>query len=342
MFNNLKAMDLHGKVAIVTGASMGIGEAIARALAQAGCDVALAARSADRIDKLAAELRATHGVRAVPVPTDVTDTASVEAMIWRTEQVLGRVDILVNNAGLGAAGSVDVIPEDAYRYVFDVNVFGVMRGMQAAIPAMRRQGGGVIVNIGSVLSYLPLPQLGPSGASSTYAASKFALRAISLAARAELAAENIRVVTVYPGLTRSRFGQNVRRLPGQTPPETTQSHSPNGLYDRARRRIVIPAERVADRTLVAIRRNEREVFISWWDRLAAYWANRYPGTFDQAMQWAAPALGGVTASAPQVPPTSAASPVAEKTTNPNGWFLLGLTASIALLWTLGQRRKESQ
>ena len=150
-------MELQGKVAVVTGASMGIGAALAEALAAAGCDVVLAARSVDKIDRLAARLRANYGVRVLAIPTDVADGHSIQAMIDRTEQILGGVDILINNAGLGASGAVAAMPEETMQYVFDVNVFGVVRGMQAAIPALRRRGGGAIVNVGSVVSFMPTP-----------------------------------------------------------------------------------------------------------------------------------------------------------------------------------------
>ncbi len=336
-------MKFNGKIAVVTGASMGIGEAIARSLAAAGCDVVLAARSVDKIDRLAAQLRAEHGVRVLAVPTDVTDRSSVQALFERTQQILGGVDILINNAGLGASGSVADIPEETLRYIFDVNVFGLVQGMQAAIPAMRKRGGGTIVNVGSVVSFLPLPQLGPNGASATYAASKFAMRAFSLAARAELAHENIRVVTVYPGLTRSEFSRNVRRLPGQPPrpkdrpdQEKSASMSAPGLFNRARRAMVIPADKVAQRTLVAIQRNEREVFISWWDRLAAHLVARYPDGFDRLMQWASPALSRE--------PQSPAPPVGrEPTAKPNVWVLAGLAGGLVLAggW-LGRRQQDKR
>lgn len=336
-------MEFKGKVAVVTGASMGIGEALARALAAAGCHLVLAARSVDKIDHLAAELRAQYGVRVLPVPTDVTDARSIQAMIVRAEQVLGGVDILINNAGLGASGGVAEIPEETLRYLFDVNVFGVVRGMQAAIPAMRRRGGGVIVNVGSVVSHIPLPQLGPSGASASYAASKYALRALSLAARAELAGENIQVITLYPGLTRSRFSHNVRRMAQPAGSRVAAdadraADSPKGitgLYNRGRRSLVVPAERVADRTLRAIRHNEREVFISWWDRLAVHLVNRYPGGFDQAMQRAVSAMGGV--GRPKNMVTSpAASPNAPAK---QGWILAWLAGGLLVLWAVSKRRQ---
>lgn len=336
-------MDVRGKVAVVTGASMGIGAALAEALAAAGCDVVLAARSVDKIDRLAARLRADYGVRVLAVPTDMTDSRSVQAMIERTQQILGGVDILINNAGLGAEGSVAAMPEETLRYVFDVNVFGVVRGMQAAIPAMRRRGGGAIVNIGSVVSVMALPQLGRHGGSATYSASKFALRAFSLAARAELAGENIQVITVYPGLTRSEFSRNVRRLSSrgvparkQSPPSAPEAPPrPSTLFDRMRQILVVPAEKVADRTLVAIRRNEREVFISWWDRLAAGLVARYPGAFDQAMQRAVPMLGGVDRPAPA--PTAQPLP---RSGAGKDWMIAGMVASTLLLgmWVGRQRR----
>lgn len=338
-------MELQGKVAVVTGASMGIGAALAEALAAAGCDVVLAARSVDKIDRLAARLRAEYGRRVLAIPTDMTDSHSVQAMIERAERVLGGVDILINNAGLGASGAVAAMPEETMRYIFDVNVFGVVRGMQAAIPALRRRGGGAIVNVGSVVSFMALPQLGLNGASATYAASKFAMRAYSLAARAELASENIRVITVYPGLTRSEFSRNVRRLAGlgaparkdAQPSAAETAKQPGGLYNRMRRGLVVPAEKVADRTLTAIRRNQREVYISWWDRLAVGLITRYPGLFDQAMIRAVPAMGGVNPPAP-VPAARPAQPQKEF----SAWIAAGLIGSLLLgLWMGRQKRSAA-
>ena len=340
-------MELQGKVAVVTGASMGIGAALAEALAAAGCDVVLAARSVDKIDRLAARLRADYGRRVLAVPTDMTDSHSVQAMIERTERILGGVDILINNAGLGASGAVAAMPEETLRYIFDVNVFGVVRGMQAAIPAMRRRGGGAIVNVGSVVSLIALPQLGPNGASSTYAASKFAMRAYSLGARAELAGENIRVITVYPGLTRSEFSRNVRRPSGLGTPDRKQAqpsaaetpNQPGGLFDRLRRGLTVPAQKVADRTMIAIRRNEREVFISWWDRLAVGLIARYPGAFDWAMQQAVPRLSGVEQPA-QVQKTLILVP---KSDSGKEWMAAGIVGSLLLLgmWLGRQKRRSS-
>ncbi len=324
-------MQLQGKVAVVTGASMGIGAALAEALAEAGCHVVLAARSVDKIDRLAARLRASYGVRTLAVPTDMTDSHSVQAMIDRAERILGGVDILINNAGLGASGAVATMPEETMRYIFDVNVYGVVRGMQAAIPALRRRGGGAIVNVGSVVSFMPMPQLGPHGASSTYAASKFAMRAYSLAARAELASENIRVITVYPGLTRSEFSRNVRRL-GGLGPSARKPAQPGGLFNRVRRGLVVPAEKVADRTLTAIRRNQREVYISWWDRLAVGLITRYPGGFDWAMQRAVPALGGAEHPAPR--------PIEPKQ-EARAWIAAGAIGSLLLLGMWVGRQKRS-
>lgn len=206
-------MELQGNVAIITGASGGIGLAAARLFAQRGARVALAARSADKLEQLAAELPGS-----LAVPTDMRDTASVRRMIAAVQQHYGRVDILVNNAGQGMHVPIEQADLDDYRAVLELNVVSVLAAMQAVIPIMRAQGGGVIVNISSGLSKRIVPGVGP------YASTKYALNALTLTARAELAADNIRVGLMIPGLTATDFHTNLAggggprpARPGMTP-----------------------------------------------------------------------------------------------------------------------------
>lgn len=190
-------MNLQGAVVIVTGASMGIGRAAARQFAGEGARVALAARSAEALAALAAELP-----DSLAVPTDMRDEAAVRQMVAAVADHYGRIDVLVNNAGQGMHVPVAVADLALYRALLELNVVSVLAAMQAVIPIMRRQGGGVIVNVSSGTSKRIIPGVGP------YASTKYALNALSLTARAELAPENIRVGVVYPGITATDFIRN--------------------------------------------------------------------------------------------------------------------------------------
>ena len=194
-------MEINGKVAIITGASAGIGLATARLFAREGARLALAARSADALDALAAELPG-----ALAIPTDMRDAAAIRRMVETAADHFGRVDILVNNAGQGMHVPVAEADLDAYRSVLELNVIGVLCAMQAVVPIMRREGGGVIVNVSSGTSKRIIPGVGP------YTSTKYALNALSLTARLELAPDNIRVGVVYPGITATDFHRNAASI----------------------------------------------------------------------------------------------------------------------------------
>ncbi len=199
-------MDITGKVVLLTGASEGIGLATARLLADHGAKVALVARSTEKLQRLAAELPDSFAV-----PTDMRDDAAVRAMIQQVYQHYGRIDVLVNNAGQGMHTPIEHADLTLYRSIFDLNVVSVLNAMQAVIPLMREQGGGVIINISSGTSKMVLPNVGP------YASTKYALNGLTLTARLELAGDNIRVGLVYPGITATDFIKNAAsvRMSGQ-------------------------------------------------------------------------------------------------------------------------------
>lgn len=195
-------MKIQDKVVIITGASEGIGEATARAFADAGAKLVLAARSADRLAAVAASLPA----QAEPLiaPTDMTDQAQVRALIEQAEKRFGRIDILINNAGRSAVGAVADIDPDLYRQIIELNLFGPLYAMQAVVPKMRARGG-VVINVSSSVSKMAIPGIG------AYASTKYALNGLSLTARNELADDNIRVVLFHPGATATGFGKNALR-----------------------------------------------------------------------------------------------------------------------------------
>ena len=189
-------MTLNGKTAIVTGASSGIGEATARLLAEKGCNVVLAARRADRLDGLAADL----GEKALAVQTDVTDPDACEALVARTVERFGAVDILVNNAGIGLYGPIHEADPQDWRRMFEVNVLGALNLTAAVTRRMLSQGSGDIVFISSVAGRrVPRPD------GTVYAATKHAVTAIAEGLRMDLCGRGVRVIAVEPGLVRTEF-----------------------------------------------------------------------------------------------------------------------------------------
>ncbi len=196
-------MEVQDKVVVITGASEGIGEATARAFAGAGAKLILAARSADKLSAVADSLPAQ--AETLIVPTDMTEQAQVRALIEKADERFGRIDILINNAGRAAVGAVANIDPDLYRQIIELNLFGPLHALQAVVPRMRAQGGGVIINISSSVSKMAIPGIG------AYASTKYALNGLSLTARNELADDNIRVVLFHPGMTATGFGRNALR-----------------------------------------------------------------------------------------------------------------------------------
>jgi short-subunit dehydrogenase len=192
-------MDIAGKVCIITGASEGIGLATARIFAAAGAKVVLAARSKEKLAVAAGDLK-RQGREAFSIPTDMRDPEAVERLIEQTNEHYGRIDILINNAGQAAAGNVAEVKVEDFRAIWELNVLGVLYAIQAVAPKMRLTGGGLIINVSSMVTKMNLPGLG------AYAATKAALNQLSATGRVELAGENIRVLTVYPRLTATDFG----------------------------------------------------------------------------------------------------------------------------------------
>ncbi len=267
--------ELSGAVVVITGASRGIGRATAHAFADIGCHVVLAARGAEGLDTLAAEIRETHGVEALAVPTDVTRTEQIDHLMQTAAERLGGIDILINNAGLGLYSPIEAIRDDRMQYLFDVNVFGPVRAMRAVIPYLRRRGGGHIVNIGSNVSYLALPQYRLTGVSSSYCATKHALRAFSTAARAELHADNIHVSLAIVGVTDTDFSVMADH-------ETERADRDGGQQierPAALRQVMVSPQKVADRIVRAIPQGRREFYVSWWDYVLVQLAEWAPDTF---------------------------------------------------------------
>ena len=191
---------LAGRWALITGASSGFGEAIARRFAAEGCHLAINARRVDRLEGLAAELRSRHGVDVEILAFDVRDRDAVERTLGAASDLLGRLDVVVNNAGL--ALTLDPIqggdPAD-WDQMIDTNVKGLLYVTRACLPALLNRGAGDIVNLGSVAGH----QVYAGGA--VYSATKFAVRALSDALRHDVLGTGIRVINVEPGLAETEF-----------------------------------------------------------------------------------------------------------------------------------------
>ncbi len=201
-------IDLTGQVVAVTGASSGIGEATALACAEAGAAVALAARRTDRIAALAEQITAGGG-RAIAVQTDVGEEEQANAFIQRARGDLGRLDVLVNNAGVMLLGPIEGAPTEEWRRMIHANVFGVLYCTHAALPIMREQGSGHIVNVSSVAGRFA------RAGSGVYNLTKFGIGAFSEALRQEGVASGVRVTTIEPGAVATE-------LPGHNRPEVLE------------------------------------------------------------------------------------------------------------------------
>jgi NAD(P)-dependent dehydrogenase (short-subunit alcohol dehydrogenase family) len=191
--NPMKSFE--NRVVLVTGASRGIGRAIALAFAREGARLVLAARSAERLTQVHNEIH-DLGAEAIAVPTDVTSPAAVEALVETAMNRFGRIDVLVNNAGIGRVGRVDSLTfEEDVHQTLRASLFGMIQVTQRVLPILRQQGGGAIVNMSSVMGRKAFARFG------SYAIVMHAVSAFSDALRQELADSNIRVSVIHPALT---------------------------------------------------------------------------------------------------------------------------------------------
>lgn len=194
---------LDGKVAVVTGASSGIGEATAEALAAEGAAVVVAARREERLADLAKRIE-ENGGKVLAAACDVADEDQAHGLIRKAEEEFGSVDILVNNAGVMLLSTVGKGLSEEWRRMFDVNVLGLLYTTDAAIETMKKQGGGHLVNVSSVAG-----RKVTRDSSGVYAGSKFAVGAISEGLRQELLEDNIRVTIVEPGAVATELTDHI-------------------------------------------------------------------------------------------------------------------------------------
>lgn len=240
-------MDIKDKVVIVTGASYGIGLAVAELLTRRGAKVALVARSLDRLHEISKRLPGS-----LPIRADLTREDDIKRMVRETKEHYGRIDILINNAGQGCDAPVEKLKIEVFRRIFELNVVGPLIAMQQIIPIMRGQKGGMIVNISSGLALMALPNMSP------YASLKSALVNVSLTAREELKKDNIPVSVVYPYITDTDFEKNTIR---ETAEEVSGSEEDHGAP-----RPPDSAEYVALKIVEGIESGDAEIFAHDWMR----------------------------------------------------------------------------
>jgi short-subunit dehydrogenase len=255
-------MELAGKVVVVTGASMGIGEAIAKSFAEEGASVMLLSRDVARAEE--ARTRIGLADHTAALACDVRNSEEIDRVLALTLHHFKRVDVWVNNAGRGLMDSVAQVEMPACHDLFETNFFGAISAMQAVIPVMRQQGGGSIINISSVAGHIPLPF------HAAYSATKFALNAMGKAAGVELKKDNIHVLTVCPGYVKTAFSDNAER-------------GKDVKRVRPGRVRGITAERVARATLRGYMKQKREVIVPWTMHVPVKLYQLFPGLVEKVM-----------------------------------------------------------
>jgi short-subunit dehydrogenase len=246
-----------GRIVFITGASSGIGAALAREFVRAGADVALAARRVERLTRLAAELKA-GGRRALVVACDVTVDGDLERAVARTREALGRIDVVVANAGFSVTGPLESLRLDDYRRQLETNVFGVLRTVYATLPDLKKARGRLVI-LGSVAGHMGLP------GSSAYAMSKFAVRGLAESLGHELAPHGVAVTLVSPGLVESELRQVDNRGVWHA-----------GMREPLPKALVMPTARAARQIVRAVGRRRREIVVTAHGKLGVFLQRHTP------------------------------------------------------------------
>jgi NADP-dependent 3-hydroxy acid dehydrogenase YdfG len=228
--------NIEGKVVVITGASSGLGEATARLFSAQGASVVLGARRDNRIKSLADELTASGG-KALAITTDVTHYDQVKRLVDAAVQTYGRIDVMINNAGLMPSSPFERLKIDDWNRMIDVNIKGVLYGIAAALPYMKQQKSGHIINVSSVAGH----KVRAGGA--VYAATKHAVRALSEGLRQEVKPYNIRTTVISPGAVATELPNSV------TEPDIAENM--RKVYE-----IAIPAESFARAVAFAVSQPE--------------------------------------------------------------------------------------
>lgn len=263
---------LNGTIAVITGATSGIGRETAREFAAAGSKVVVAGRRQERLVELVKEIESKGGY-ALAVPTDVADQMQVERLISETVERFGRLDVLVNNAGVAIASRFTEMPLKDFRRLMDVNFWGAVFACRAAVPQMRNQnGGGVILNVSSIFGKRGMPF------ETAYCASKFALAGFSEALRAELMSENIDICTIYPGAVETEIFDAAANNTGLEVPSFVPK---------------FPAKQMAKLIVQAARFPQPEI-VAALDAQAINLAKTFaPALVDFALGWSVPFIEGM-------------------------------------------------
>lgn len=236
-------MSIKNKVAIITGASSGIGLTTAKLFSKNGAKVILVSRSKNKLTKISSELP-----NSIAIQTDMTSVPQIKKMVKKVLKLYGRIDILVNCAGRGYDSLVEDIDLKSFRYIIDLDLIGPIVAMQEVIPIMRKQGGGSIINISSGTSKMYLPTM------SGYSSIKTALNAISLIAREELESDHINVSVIYPYMTATDFEKNTIKSP-KLKNEVGNNEDYSNLPPPD------PPEKVALKILEAVTTSEPEIYV---------------------------------------------------------------------------------
>lgn len=245
------AKTLTDRVIVITGASSGIGAAVGRLAARAGMDVVLTARREEKLESVAREVESA-GRSALVVVTDVARPEQLDALVEQTMERFGRLDVMMANAGYGHEIPFAAETAEEHARMFEVNYFGTLHAVRAALPVMKKAKGGQIIITSSILGRLGMPEYG------AYCASKAAQQVFAQSLRAELAGDQIDVTTVYPIGTRSEFFEVSKQRSGSG---HLAEHTPAWMMQSP--------ERVARAILRAMHHPRPEVWPAWW----AHWAS---------------------------------------------------------------------
>lgn len=255
------AKSLAGKVVLITGASSGFGEDAARLFAQEGCRVVLAARRNERLQSIAAEIQKAGG-EALAIPVDVNDRDEVERMVQQVLERYERVDILFNNAGFGGVDWFENFkPERHLETMIRVNLVGTMLVTHAVLPGMLKRRAGHVINMSSVAGLIASPLL------TTYAASKYGVRAFTDALRREVSPFGIKVSGIYPGPATTEFGKQLER--------TKARERINRTID-----VHMTSHYVARRIVNIAKYPRRSLVIPWWFRVITTFDTLFPVAVD--------------------------------------------------------------
>ena len=258
-----------GAVAIMTGGASGIGRALSEALGRRGASVVLADRQIELAQEVAAGIQ-ERGGKASAVELDVTDFTAVDQLVRATVQAQGRLDYMFNNAGIAIGGEVRVCQIEDWDSVLNVNLHGVVNGVQAAYPVMLSQGYGHIVNTASMAGLLPMPT------AVSYAATKHAVVGLSKSLRVEAASYGVRVSVLCPGFIRTpilyggKYGKNLQSVPPEVQEEFIRKYRP-----------MDPA-RFAEKVLDVLARNKALIIVPGWWRLF-WWLSRLSPALELAL-----------------------------------------------------------